>query len=102
MGDLCSCCSCFVARNDVSRSDLPHLWNLAPTFLACDRASRMENAAGGRGQGRRDFTLKGARRACPLDQRVRNWSGVEQSLGIGMERPGVEFVAVGDFGDATE
>src|SRR5262249_8784134 len=48
---------CFMAGDDVSRSNLSHPWDVAPTLLACDRTAGMEHAARGRGQGRRNFTL---------------------------------------------
>src|SRR5262245_59222222 len=36
---------CFMARDDVSRSNLSHPWDLAPALLTCDRTAGMEHAA---------------------------------------------------------
>src|SRR5262249_61839341 len=90
-----------MTRDDVSRSNLPHLWNLAPTLLARNRTSRMENAARRRGQGRRNFTLKGAWGAGALHQRVGDRGGIEQRLWIGVEGPRIEVIAGGGFGSGS-
>src|SRR5262245_17768578 len=94
--------SCFMAGNDVSRTNLSHLRNLAPALLIRDRAAGMEYAAGRRIERRRYLALERARRAGTLDPRIGDRCGVEQRLGIGMLRIGVELVAVGDFRDPAE
>ena len=54
---------------------------------------------GVKGEGISPLSARGARAA--LYQRVGDRRGVEQRLGIGMQRPGIELVAVGDFGNAA-
>ncbi len=52
-----------MAGDDVSRTNLSHLRNNAPAFLAGDRAAGMEHAAGGgfKGDGISPFSARGAR-----------------------------------------
>src|SRR5262245_33198902 len=91
-----------MAGNDVSRTNLSHLWYFAPAMLVGDWAAGVENAARWRIKRRRYLALERARRAGALDPRVGDRRGVEQCLGIGMLRIGVELVAVGDLGDAAQ
>src|SRR6266852_5139874 len=87
---------------DMSRPNLSRPGNLALAFLAGDRTAGMENAARRRGQGRGNLALEGARRTRALDLRIGDRRGVEQRLGVGMRRMGVELVAVGDLHQMAE